>query len=320
MEVANRIHRIEVPMGERIVCVYLVVGEERLLIIDTGLADTPARFIGPYLAHHNIEPPAGPWVLVTHADNDHFGGNRSLKEMMPGAVLMCHTLDQPLIESVELLIDARYDQWATGHNLPLPEEAKAWVRDTTEAAPVDFLLEGGERLRLGPEWLVQVVHTPGHSRGHLTVYDAESRTALIGDAALWHSVPDVDGNPVLPPTYRYVDTYVATLKRLLQMPTSLLLTGHFPPYHDRDAIDFLRGSLAFVERVDRALEEALQAAGSGRTLRQLLEEVGPKLGDWPDDVAHFLSHPLSGHLERMEQYGKVACDAQEGIITYRWAG
>jgi glyoxylase-like metal-dependent hydrolase (beta-lactamase superfamily II) len=305
-------------MGERFVCVYILTGEERWLMVDTGLADTPSRFVKPYLEQYKLAPQAPPYVLVTHADNDHFGGNAPVKQLYPDSTLLCHILDQAMIEDVELLIRERYDEWATGHNLPLNEEAKSWVRDTTEAAPVEILLQGGEQLRLGPRWGVALLHTPGHSRGHLSVYDAGRQIAIIGDAALWISVPDKDGNPVLPPTYRYVDSYKATLNRLLQLPISLLLTGHYRPYRDQDVAMFLLESLAYVERVERALARTLQEAASGRTLRQLIQELSPKLGAWPDAVAHFLAHPLSGHLERMVRLGKVESYPQNGLITYRW--
>jgi glyoxylase-like metal-dependent hydrolase (beta-lactamase superfamily II) len=50
MEVAPSIHRIEGDLGERYVCQYLLVGEERTLLVDTGLRDMPEQVIAPYLA------------------------------------------------------------------------------------------------------------------------------------------------------------------------------------------------------------------------------------------------------------------------------
>ena len=42
MEVAPRIHRIEAPLGDRFVCMYLFVGVESALLLDTGLDGMPA--------------------------------------------------------------------------------------------------------------------------------------------------------------------------------------------------------------------------------------------------------------------------------------
>ena len=36
MEVARGIHRIEGDLGERYVCQYLLIGDERTLLVDTG--------------------------------------------------------------------------------------------------------------------------------------------------------------------------------------------------------------------------------------------------------------------------------------------
>jgi hypothetical protein len=42
-EVAAGIHRIESDLGPRFIAQYLVVGEERTVLVDTGLADTRTR-------------------------------------------------------------------------------------------------------------------------------------------------------------------------------------------------------------------------------------------------------------------------------------
>lgn len=318
MEVANQIHRIEVPMGERFVCLYLLTGDDGHLLVDTGFSDSPDSYILPYLDEHNIDTDSLFYILISHADNDHFGGNGPLRKLLPGSIFLCHALDRSLIEDVERLINERYDEWAGGHNMPLDEGVKDWVRATTAATPIDITLRGGEQLRLSPDWRVDLLHTPGHSRGHMTIYDPDSRTAIISDAALWHAVPDKDGRPILPPTYRYVDSYRATLNRLLHLPISLLLTGHYPILRDQDALDFLHGSLSYLDRVDQALENELQMASNGRTLRQLIETLSPKLGQWPDEAALFLAHPLTGHLERMERHGRIERSVREGTITYQW--
>src|SRR5215204_141201 len=41
MEILPRIHRIESDLGERFMCQYLLLGEERTVLVDTGLAGAP---------------------------------------------------------------------------------------------------------------------------------------------------------------------------------------------------------------------------------------------------------------------------------------
>ena len=48
-EVAPGIHRIESDIGQRFVAQYLLVGEERTVLVDTGLATTPDDALLPAL-------------------------------------------------------------------------------------------------------------------------------------------------------------------------------------------------------------------------------------------------------------------------------
>jgi len=49
MEVAPGIHRIQTPFGDRFVCLYLLVGSEAALLVDTGVDATPGEYLAPYL-------------------------------------------------------------------------------------------------------------------------------------------------------------------------------------------------------------------------------------------------------------------------------
>src|SRR5919198_6758092 len=78
MEVAPGIHRIEGDLGERYVCQYLLVGETRSLLVDTGLRDMPSTVIEAYLEGLGMSLAVVDDVVISHADVDHCGGNRTL--------------------------------------------------------------------------------------------------------------------------------------------------------------------------------------------------------------------------------------------------
>ncbi|HEY3018616.1 MAG TPA: MBL fold metallo-hydrolase [Solirubrobacteraceae bacterium] len=320
MEVAPGIHRIEAPLGDRFVALYLLAGEESTLLVDTGLDETPRSVLLPYLGGAGIDPRRVRYVLTTHADFDHTGGNASFREIAPEAVTLCHWLDRPLVESIERMIADRYGEFAADHGIDDSEETKSWIRANARHVPVDVALAGGEEIRLGPDWRVEVLHTPGHSRGHLSVHDPRSRSVVIADTTLWNAVLTRDGAPAFPPTYRYVDTYLASLHRLQGMEIETLLTSHYPVFRGAAVAEFLGESRAFVDRVDASLREELSRAGTARTTRDLIESLGPRLGTWPAAAGVYLVFPLVGHLERLLQYGRVAAERRDRFVAWRWLG
>lgn len=311
MEITRGIHRIEAPLGERFNALYLMVGSEASLLVDTGLAPDIEGTLLPYLDSIDHAPERIRYVVNTHSDFDHMGGNGALSEAIPSAVLMCGEFDRPMVEDLEKMISERYGEFAADHGLDDTDETKAWIRENAVSVPVDIGLTGGERFHLGDGWHVEILHTPGHSLGSISVWDPSSRSLAIGDAVLWNAVLLADGAPAFPPTYRYVETYVATIQRLHGMAIDHLLTSHYPLYEGSAVAGFLDQSRAYVDHVDTTLREQLQG-DAPLTLAQLTRALGPALGDWPDPTSQYLCYPLLGHLERLERQGLVSRTRSDG--------
>ena len=201
MEVAPGIHRIEGDLGERYVCQYLLVGDERTLLVDTGLRDMPEQVIAPYLATLGRSLADLDDVLISHADVDHCGGNRALRAAAPDARLLCGEADRAWIESNALMLAENYLWYEPYGCGPSPDDVAFLTRELGGDAPVDVGLTGGETLRLGPDWRVEVLALPGHTPGHLGLWDPRSGAAIIIDAALADGVYDRAGNRLIPPRY-----------------------------------------------------------------------------------------------------------------------
>jgi len=319
MEVADGIHRVETPLGDRVNCVYLFAGTRWALLFDTAIGPAVASHVEPYLAAAGVEPARIRYVVNSHCDWDHHGGNGAVRDLAPAAVLCCHELDRPLVEDADLLFARRYDELAAD-GISEPATTRAFVAANTRQVPIDLGLSGGERFFLGSGWAVDLLHTPGHSRGHVSIHDPRSRTAVVGDAVLGSAVLLADGSPAFPPTYRYVDTYLGTVQRLQAMGLDQLLTAHYPVYGGPDAAEFLADTRAFADRAEAALRKELAAAGGPVTMTALTERLGPRLGRWPGEANQFLSQPLLGHLERLERHGLVDRARANGPAGYVWAG
>ena len=318
MEVAPGIHRIDAPLGARVVSLYLFAGQERSLLLDVGVDGTAQKELKNYLDRAGLDAQRIRWAVVSHADVDHFGGIASLRELVPQAVCVAHRLDAPLIADY-----ARYEAFrARGFLEPwgLDEspDVLAWTRAVTRERPVEMTVMGGERVDLGDGWELELLHLPGHSYGHLAVFDPRSRTLAISDAVLGDAVRNFDNSPAFPPTYRYVDSYLASISRCEALRPELLLTGHYPTMTSAAASEFFGLSRAFVEKVDEViLDEIADAGEGGLTLQELLPRANPRLGDWPaqgTEVA--LAFPVVGHLERLLAHGRItAWAASDGYRT-----
>jgi glyoxylase-like metal-dependent hydrolase (beta-lactamase superfamily II) len=282
MEILPGIHRIQSDLGARFMCQYLLVGEERTLLVDTGLAGTPQEVILPYMEEIGLTPEDVDEVLISHADVDHCGGNRSLKQRSPSLRFSCGELDRPWIENNDRMMAEIYC-WSEPYGFGPNDEAKEWIgTELGGDSPVDAGLRGGETLRLGPGWRVEVLHLPGHTPGHLGLWDPQNGAAIIIDAALESGIYDREGNRLIPPRYFQATAYQGTIRKLTSLRPEHLLTAHYPPMQGQGALDFLERSLDFTEEVRRVVSEGLERGTTD--LWELTQYADERLGPYPESM------------------------------------
>jgi glyoxylase-like metal-dependent hydrolase (beta-lactamase superfamily II) len=288
MEVAPGIHRIEADLGERYVAQYLVVGDGRTLLVDTGLRDMPRTVIASHLSGRRIDD-----VLISHADVDHCGGNRTLRELSPATRFFCGEADRPWIESNAAMLAGNY-RWYEPYGFgPSPEDVAFLERELGGDAPVDVGLRGAETLRLGPDRRLEVLALPGHTPGHLGLWDPPTGTAIVMDAVLSDGIYDRAGRRLIPPRYYDAAAYEATIRRLRALDPELLLTAHYDVMERPAAREFLDRSLGFVQAVRSAVRSARTT-----DLRAMTAEVDDALGPFPS-FTHELAASVRAHLAEL---------------------
>ena len=293
MEVAPGIHRIEGDLGERYVCQYLLVGEERTLLVDTGLRDMPEQVIAPYVAGLGRSLADVDDVLISHADVDHCGGNRALRAARarrPPALRR----GRPAVDRVQrghagrqllLVRGLRLRSDGRGRGLPGARAGRRRARRRRPARRRDAAP--------GPVLGVEVLALPGHTPGHLGLWDPRSGAAIIIDAALADGVYDRAGNRLIPPRYYSVADYEATIRRLRALDPALLLTAHYDVMERDEAREFLDRSLAFVRRVRDAVHAGVRAGTT--ELWPLTQAVDAAVGPFPA-FTHELAASVRAHL------------------------
>ena len=177
------------------------------------IADTEAGLAVVVDPSFDIQPAADEirrrgWTLdaiwLTHAHFDHIAGVSTLLQLLGSAApIALHPADLPLYH-------AGGGASIFGFELgPLPEPAQFFEHDQTISI-------GKHQLR--------VVHTPGHTPGHVALYSAEANSLFCGDLIFYRGIGRTDlpgGN------YRQLEESIRSQVYALP-PATRLLSGHGP--------------------------------------------------------------------------------------------
>jgi len=308
----DRTYQIQSLFGGRNLFQYLLAGQNTVLV-DTGIADTPEKVIFPYMDRLGMPPDKLTLAVTTHADLDHQAGNDAIKAASPRTLLSCGEADRELVESPRRLYGQRYNFLREEHDVgfdpdPGPEAGRFRHMDVT--------FTGREKILLDDDWSLEVLHVPGHSHGHLALYDAKNKTAFVGDAVHGRGCPKAEGGMAIPVTYYYVDTYLSTLRYFESLEIKTLYSGHWPIMTGDEIRDFISESRQTVEMFDRVILSSLNKQKSGLTMKELIDVVSSAVGDWPKETWALAMFPVKGHMDRLEQLNKVR--AMRGTRPVKW--
>ncbi|MGC1404664.1 MAG: MBL fold metallo-hydrolase [Thermodesulfobacteriota bacterium] len=109
------------------------------------------------------------YIINTHGHFDHVGANKALKEKT-GAPILIHRAEAPLLAQ-------------------LSSSAAVWGMQVDDSPPADRLLEDGDKISFG-EITLEVIHTPGHSLGGISLYTPKD--LFVGDTLFAGSIGRTD--------------------------------------------------------------------------------------------------------------------------------
>ena len=315
MELYRNVYQMRSLFGGRNLFQYLFVGDN-IVLVDTGIATTPGEVIFPYMDRLKLKPHQLTLAITTHPDLDHQGGNASIKQASERTYLACGEVDRVLVEDPRTLFDRRYNFLRADHDVGFDPEPSP---EAGRPQRMDLTFSGGERIRLRDDWDLTVLHVPGHSRGHLAVYDSRHRIVFAGDAIHGRGCPKADGGMALPVTYFYVDIYLSTLRWFETLEIDRLYSGHWPTMEGEEVRDFIAESRQTVELLDRVILSNLSKNASGLTMKDLIDAVAQAVGDWPKDSWTLAMFPVKGHMDRLEETGKVCALRETRPVKWQLA-
>jgi len=321
MEIYPGADLIECEIGGRPLYLPLLREGPETLLIDCGTRSHAAKDVPARLNQLGVGEDLT-WLIMTHPDGDHCGGAAEIKRRYRKVRLACGDADRDLIESPEHLFNFRYDAYRKNHGIFYDSQTTEEMKNCFSGPQaVTFTFAGGEVMRLGRNRILEIWHLPGHSHGHLGVYDQNHKVLFYGDAIQGAGYRSVHGNWSLCPTYLYVNAYLQTIRTIESSDAEMIVGCHWPVLRSKEAIrQFCSESRNFVAQADRLIASYLRNHASGASLRELCEQLSDQLGEWPKEVSLELTNAFAGHLDRGVETGRFEVDRSVCPFTYRLRG
>lgn len=270
MKITDHIHALKIPFQitdpsgrslPRFVYVYMIYGRE-ITLIDSGVASS-AGIIPEYLRNTGRNPEEISLMILTHGHPDHIGAAKAIKEIS-GCSVAAHGADRVWIENPDQQLKDR----------PVPgfySLVKGSVR-------VDRILNEGDVLYLEPEMHLDVLHTPGHSPGSISLWMQEEGVLFSGDAIT------LAGEM---PIYDDIKSSMASIQRLKAIEgINLLLSAWDEPRQGEDAYRIMDQGLDYLQRIHRSVIRAAERKGSDNQM-EICSEAVRELG-----LPEMMANPL----------------------------
>lgn len=317
-ELYPSIHLLEIPLPDnplRAINCYMIKGSERNLVIDTGFDIAEGRRTLSDAMDRLGFDPGQTDLLITHLHSDHSGLAAHLAG--EGMLVYAGRVDGLLINEM-----AHREYWEKFDRLSILmglAEDRIDFEDHPgfkycPKAPVDFqLLDEGDVLSVG-DYHFRVVDVPGHTPGHIALYEPEHRLFFGGDHVLDRISPNIGFWGF---EQDILAVYLNNLDKVRSMEIDWLFTAHRNILRDPERrIDQLK------EHHRNRLAEILEILTFGpQTVRQVASRMhwDLRISDWeqfPNNQKWFASGEALSHLEHLVACETVGKMEREGVLYY----
>jgi glyoxylase-like metal-dependent hydrolase (beta-lactamase superfamily II) len=284
MQISEHIHALKIHFKlrvgpdktvDRFVFAYLIFGDQ-ICLVDSGVAGSEAMILD-YIKQAGRDPREIDRIILTHSHADHIGGSPALKKQT-GCEVAAHIDAKPWIENV----DQQYAERPIGNFYDL-------VGGSVE---IDSGLKDGAQVDLGDGNTLEIFHTPGHSKGSISVLFNKDSALFTGDA-----VP----KPGTVPIYEDVATSIESIKRLKQIEgLAIMMASWDDPQFGASVYPSMDAGLQWFQQIHEAV--LAETAGSDSLdSKQLCARVLKRLGFPEIPLVPIVVTSIVAHLKLLDR-------------------
>ncbi len=299
-----------VTKGLPYVLPYLIKSGGETALVDCGWnTDNAYKALETGMQEHGSHPTAIQKLFITHVHPDHYGMAGRLKQLSSCEVVI-HEKDAEVITTRYFAPKPLADEMSHFMEMngvppisaPTMSMGSFGMLDKVSAVPPDTEVKGGETFKVG-DFDFEIIWTPGHSPGHICLYEPNRKILMTGDHILPTITPNVSihtqthGSPL--------GDYMRSLEKLIDLDVKYVL-----PAHEFDIRDLKKRIVEIEEHhevrlaemlrcVDRGGSTAWEVAGRVKWATGMLTDFEP----WMQRAA--VGETLA-HLEYMFEQGQLS--------------
>ena len=316
------LYRIEIPLpGSPLKALnsYLLRGDGRFFLIDTGWNHAECRQVMLSSLEQLGVDLAKTDFFITHLHADHIGLVGTL--VTPDSKVYFGEIDAGIAnlsrEKRELRQQKIFDTFAA-NGFPEDQlkesEARHPGRRFRGSKPVTYSpVKDGDNLNIG-DYHFRCVETPGHSPGHMCLYDAEKKILVSGDHILFDITPNI---AYWVDMENSLKLYLQSLKKVNGLDVAHVLPGH------RSLMNNHTQRIKELEEHHRnRIAEVISSLSDGeKSVFQVAPDITWDIDcdSWekfPSQQKWFAFGETLAHLKYLEAEGRICSDENGGRVTF----
>ena len=320
-EVRDRLYRIEVPLPNsplKELNSYVIKADDRNLIIDTGFNRSVCfEAMQKGLSALDIDLSKTDF-MITHMHADHTGLISRLATKT--STVYFSRIDARVFDkdnNWQAMIDYAVINGFPGDELTKALHNHPGYKYSPKTIPDFYLIDDGNIIEMG-DYRLQCIGTPGHTEGHICLYDEDKKILFSGDHILYDITPHIE-------SWAYqinsLQNYMDSLDKVYNLPVNIVLPGHRNFFTDlKGRIDELKEHHKLradevLDVMDAKTKNAYEIA-AGMTWDIDCESWE----DFPVAQKWFATGEAIAHLRYLECEGRIKRNTGQKIVTFSTSG